>query len=97
MQREDSLADILSHLVWSVGWGDTEEGTSRGSGKGALGVPELQETVQQEDPSPALKQKEKEVQAALVLPRRACSLPSSASRARRRNMAAPERRKHGQG
>ena len=38
--------------------------------------------------------KEKEVEATVVLPRRACSLPSSESSAKRRNMAEPERCKH---
>lgn len=88
------MATSISHPSWSWGWGDTEEGTGRRSRKGAIEVPELQDIVIQEEPSPAQRQKEKEVQ--VVLPMRACSIASSASSARRRNIARPERREHGQ-
>lgn len=60
--RVDSLATSISHPSWSWGWGDTEEGTGRRSRKGAIEVPELQDIVIQEEPSPAQRQKEKEVQ-----------------------------------
>lgn len=42
--------------------GRHEEGTGRRSRKGAIEVPELQDIVIQEEPSPAQRQKEKKVQ-----------------------------------
>lgn len=67
---------------------DPEDGTSKETQKGALWVPEPQETTPQEEPSAAQRAKEgKEVESPWVLPRRACSSPNAARSARRSNMA----------
>lgn len=69
-----------------------EERTSRGFRKGTVWIPRLHQIVLEKEPCSAQRHKEKEIQASVVLPLRACSLPSSVSSARSRIMAGPELR-----